>query len=65
MVRQNEYFNALQVKYANAVTCHKAQGGQWKEIYVDAGYLTPKTSTKNTCDGYIPQLQGLPRKYTW
>lgn len=39
-VKNNEYFNALQVKYANAVTCHKAQGGQWKEVYVDAGYLT-------------------------
>ncbi|QQS51616.1 MAG: AAA family ATPase [Bacteroidota bacterium] len=46
MVRQNEYFNALQVKYANAVTCHKAQGGQWKEIYVDAGYLTPENIDK-------------------
>jgi exodeoxyribonuclease-5 len=42
-VKNNEYFNALQVKYANAVTCHKAQGGQWKEVYVDAGYLTEET----------------------
>lgn len=38
-VRNNEFFNALQVKYAYAVTCHKSQGGQWKEVYVDAGYL--------------------------
>lgn len=38
-VKNNEYFNALQVKYAYAVTCHKAQGGQWKEVYIDAGYL--------------------------
>ena len=39
-VRENEYFNALQVKFAYAVTCHKAQGGQWKVVFVDQGYLT-------------------------
>jgi len=39
-VREDEYFNALQVKYAYAVTCHKAQGGQWKHVYVDQGYIT-------------------------
>jgi exodeoxyribonuclease-5 len=39
-VRENPYFNALQVKFAYAVTCHKAQGGQWKAVFVDQGYLT-------------------------
>jgi exodeoxyribonuclease-5 len=39
-VRENPYFNALQVKYAYALTCHKAQGGQWKAVYIDHGYLT-------------------------
>lgn len=39
-IRENEYFNALQVKFAYAVTCHKAQGGQWKAVFVDQGYLT-------------------------
>jgi len=34
------FFNALQVKYAYAITCHKAQGGQWKTIFVDQGYVT-------------------------
>lgn len=38
-VRDNPYFNALQVKYAYALTCHKAQGGQWKAVYIDHGYL--------------------------
>ena len=33
------YFNALQVKYAYAVTCHKSQGGQWADIYIDQGYI--------------------------
>lgn len=39
-VRNNEYFNAIQVKYAYAVTCHKSQGGQWKAVFIDQGYLT-------------------------
>ncbi|TKG95845.1 DUF2075 domain-containing protein [Puteibacter caeruleilacunae] len=39
-IKENEHFNALQVKFAYAVTCHKAQGGQWKKVFVDQGYLT-------------------------
>lgn len=39
-IRQDIYFNALQVKYAYAVTCHKAQGGQWSHVYVDQGWIT-------------------------
>ncbi len=39
-IRNNAYFNALQVKFAYAVTCHKAQGGQWDAVFVDQGYLT-------------------------
>lgn len=38
--REDPYANALQVKYAYAVTCHKAQGGQWKSVFVDQGYVT-------------------------
>ncbi len=39
-VRKNPYYNALQVKYGYAVTCHKAQGGEWKRVFVDQGYIT-------------------------
>lgn len=39
-IKENPYFNALQVKYAYALTCHKAQGGQWKAVFIDHGYLT-------------------------
>lgn len=39
-MKQDAYYNALQIKYAYAVTCHKAQGGQWKHVYLDFGYLT-------------------------
>jgi len=40
-VRNDPFFNALQVKYAYAVTCHKSQGGQWKAVFVDPGYFSP------------------------
>jgi ATP-dependent exoDNAse (exonuclease V) alpha subunit len=39
-LKTNPYYNALQVKFAYAVTCHKAQGGQWDAVFVDQGYLT-------------------------
>ena len=39
-LRQDPYYNALQIKYAYAVTCHKAQGGQWQHVYIDQGYVT-------------------------
>lgn len=39
-LKQDPYYNALQIKYAYAVTCHKAQGGQWAHVYVDQGYMT-------------------------
>ncbi len=39
-IREDKYFNALQIKYAYAVTCHKAQGGQWSHVYIDQGYMT-------------------------
>jgi exodeoxyribonuclease-5 len=39
-IKSDPYFNAVQVKYAYAVTCHKAQGGQWSAIFLDIGYVT-------------------------
>lgn len=38
-LRNDPHFNAVQVKYAYAVTCHKAQGGQWTNIFIDQGYM--------------------------
>ncbi|MFP4022987.1 MAG: ATP-dependent RecD-like DNA helicase [Thiohalospira sp.] len=38
-VKEDEFFNALQVKFSYAITCHKAQGGQWKNVFIDHGYL--------------------------
>jgi len=39
-VKLDPYFNALQVKFAYALTCHKTQGGQWDTVFIDQGYLT-------------------------
>ncbi len=41
-MKEHPYFNALQVKFAYAVTCHKAQGGQWKNVFVDMGSIMPE-----------------------
>ena len=41
-IKENPYFNALQVKYAYCVTCHKSQGGQWSDVYLDVGYINPE-----------------------
>ena len=38
-VKENPYFNALLVKYGYAVTAHKAQGGEWKNVFLDIGYV--------------------------
>ncbi len=39
-LKKDQYYNALQIKFAFAVTCHKAQGGQWPAVFIDQGYLT-------------------------
>ncbi|MCB0497442.1 MAG: AAA family ATPase [Cyclobacteriaceae bacterium] len=45
-LRDDPYLNALQIKYAYAVTCHKSQGGQWKSVFVDQGYITEEQLNK-------------------
>ena len=39
LVKENPYYNAVQLKFAYAVTCHKSQGGQWNHVYIDQGYF--------------------------
>jgi exodeoxyribonuclease-5 len=38
-IKKNPYFNALQIKFSYAITCHKSQGGQWKTVFVEQPYL--------------------------
>jgi len=45
-MREDPYFNALQVKFSYAITCHKAQGGQWKVVFLDQGYITEEMIDK-------------------
>ena len=44
-LKEDAYYNALQVKYAYAITCHKAQGGQWKNVFLDQGYMPEESLT--------------------
>lgn len=44
-MKADPHYNALQVKYAYAITCHKAQGGQWKNVFLDQGYMTDEYMT--------------------
>ncbi|MBO5972848.1 MAG: AAA family ATPase [Alistipes sp.] len=46
-IRENSHFNAMQVKFAYAVTCHKAQGGQWKAVFVDRCLFGDEEMTKD------------------
>ena len=46
-LKEDRYYNALQVKFAYAATCHKAQGGQWAHVYVDQGYMTDDMLTSD------------------
>lgn len=43
-LRDNPYWNAIQVKYAYAATCHKAQGGQWANVFIDLSYVPPEAT---------------------
>jgi len=45
-VKEDDFFNALQVKFSYAITCHKAQGGQWKSVFIDHGYLQEEMLNK-------------------
>ena len=46
-IKQNPYFNALQIKFAYAITCHKSQGGQWENVFVEQGYFTSDMLSKD------------------
>lgn len=45
-VKEDRHYGALQIKYAYAITCHKAQGGQWEDVYIDQGYITEDMLTE-------------------
>jgi exodeoxyribonuclease V len=46
LIQTNPYLNALQIKFAYAMTCHKTQGGQWENVFIEQGYLTEEMINK-------------------
>ncbi len=46
-LREDPHYNAMQIKYAYAVTCHKAQGGQWNRVFLDQGFTPPDMLSVN------------------
>ena len=46
-IKQDQYFNAVQIKFAYSITCHKSQGGQWEEVFIDQGYFKEEFLSKN------------------
>ena len=46
-IYESPYYNALQIRFAYAVTCHKAQGGQWKHVFIDPSNIPPEERDKN------------------
>lgn len=61
-LRNDKYFNALQVKYDYAITCHKAQGGEWENVFVIL-MLTCAPSHVIILDGHIPPLHVLKQHF--
>ncbi|MBO7502697.1 MAG: AAA family ATPase [Paludibacteraceae bacterium] len=55
-IRKSPYFNALQVRFAYAVTCHKAQGGQWERVFIDPGQPLPNEDEQNRLRWYYTAL---------
>lgn len=52
-IKSTPYYNALQVRFAYAVTCHKAQGGQWKHVYIDPGKPAEDLATEQERKDYL------------
>ncbi len=60
-VREDEYFNALQLKYANAITGHKSQGGQWKCVFIDNPIWSPEISSDDLKWLYTAVTRGVEK----
>ena len=60
-MKADPFYNALQVKYAYAVTCHKAQGGQWKNVFLDQGYMTDEYLTPDYFRWHYPSITRAAR----
>ena len=62
-IKEDQFFNALQIKFAYAITCHKSQGGQWDNVFVDLGYFKEDMLDKSYLDGCIQLLHASKKLF--
>ncbi|MCQ2141917.1 MAG: AAA family ATPase [Bacteroidales bacterium] len=62
-VREDKYFNALQLKYAEAITCHKSQGGQWKCVFIDCPFWQEEQTLDDLKWLYTAITRGVEKVY--
>lgn len=62
-VREDKFFNALQIKYANAITCHKSQGGQWRCVFIDCPFWQEEQSLDDLKWLYTALTRGVEKVY--
>lgn len=62
-VREDKYYNALQLKYANAITCHKSQGGQWKCVFIDNPFWQEELTLDDLKWLYTAITRGVEKVY--
>ena len=62
-VREDKYYNALQIKYSNAITVHKSQGGQWKNVYIDNPFYKGEITTEDLKWLYTAITRAVDRVY--
>jgi exodeoxyribonuclease-5 len=62
LILKDPYFNALQIKYAYAVTCHKSQGGQWENVFIDSGFLDDDSWSRDMLRWLYTALTRASRK---
>ena len=62
-VREDKYYNALQLKYANAITCHKSQGGQWKCVFIDNPFWQDELVPDDLKWLYTAVTRGIEKVY--
>ena len=63
MVREDKYFNALQIKYAEAITCHKSQGGQWPCVFIDCPFWLPEQTVDDLKWLYTALTRAVEKVY--
>lgn len=62
-VREDQYYNAIQLKYANAITCHKSQGGQWRCVFIDNAFWQDEQTLDDLKWLYTALTRGVEKVY--